>query len=50
MYQCETREDHNRQSDTNLTEIKAVYTSDSARSHEWKPDAIIEITVTPLAV
>ncbi len=37
-----------RQSDTRMTDIKAVYTSESAKSHEWKPDATIIITITPL--
>lgn len=37
-----------RQSDTRMTDIKAVYTSESAKNHEWKPDATIIITVTPL--
>lgn len=39
--------DVTRKSDYEINDMQAVYTSDSARLHNWKPDAVITVSITP---
>ena len=44
-----TLTDVKRDSETNIADMYAIYTSENAKLHQWKPESIITITIIPKA-